>query len=64
MSNVVFGNTMDKFLKHRDVKPVITLAKRNYLVSKPNYLTTKLLSANVLVTETKRKKQILMNKLV
>ena len=55
MSNVVFGNTMDKFLKHRDVKPVITLAKRNYLVSKPNYLTTKLLSANVLVTEMKKK---------
>ena len=48
--------------KQKDVKLVTTERRRNYLISGPNYYTTKLLSKNLLVIEM-RKTQILMNKL-
>ena len=32
---------MDNVRKHRDIKPVTTERRRNYLVSEPNYHTTK-----------------------
>ena len=38
--------------------------RRNYLISEPNYHPTKFLSKNLLATEMKKKKQILMNKLL
>ena len=40
MNNAVFGKNMDNVRKHRDIKPVSVGARRNYLVSKPNYHTT------------------------
>ena len=40
MNNAVFGKNMENVRKHRDIKPVSVRARRNYLVSKPNYHTT------------------------
>ena len=47
---------MENVRKHRDIKLVTTNKKRNYLVSEPNYHTTKLFSENLLVIEMKKKK--------
>ena len=41
MINVVFGKTIESARKHRDIKLVATEKRRNYLVSKPNFHTTK-----------------------
>ena len=63
MNNAVFGKTMENVRKHRDIKLVTTERRRNYLVSEPNYHTTKFFTENLLAIEM-RKNQILMNKLV
>ena len=39
MNNTVFGKTMEKVRKHRDIKLVTTNRIINYLVSEPNYHT-------------------------
>ena len=44
MSNAVFGNTMEKVRKHRNIKLVTTDKRRNQLVSEPNYPTTRYFS--------------------
>ena len=41
MNNSVFGKTMQNQRKHRGIKLVTADKKRNKLVSKPNYHTTK-----------------------
>ena len=41
MSNAVFGKTIENVRKSRDIQLVTTEARRNYLVSEPNYHTTK-----------------------
>ena len=42
MNNAVFVKIIKKFeKKHRDIKLVMTEKRRNYLVSKPSYHTTK-----------------------
>ena len=63
MNNAVFGKTMENVRKHRDIKLVTTERRRNYLVSEPNYHTTKFFTENLLAIEM-RKTQILMNKSV
>ena len=63
MDNAVFGKTMGNFRKHRDIKLVATKGKRNYLVSEPNYHTTKFFTEHLSATEMK-KKEILMNQTV
>ena len=60
MNNAVFGKTMENVRKHRNVKLVTTERRRNYLVSEPNYHTTKFFSEDLLATEM-RKTQLLMN---
>ena len=39
---------------HRNIKLVTTERRRNYLVSEPNYHTTKFFTGNVLATEIKK----------
>ena len=43
MINGVFGKTMENVGKDRDIKLVTTDMRRNYLVSEPNYHSTKFL---------------------
>ena len=52
---------MENVKKHRDIKLVTTVRRRNYLVSKRNYHTKKVLTKTLLATEMKRA-QIIMNK--
>ena len=52
MNNVVFGKTIENVIKHRDMKLVTTERKWNYLVSEPNYHTTKLLTENLLINQS------------
>ena len=44
MNNAVFGKTMENVRKYRYIKLVKTNRRRNYLVSKPSYQTTKFIS--------------------
>ena len=48
MNNAVFGKSMENVRKHRDNKLVTTERRRNYLVSEPNYHTTKFFTDNLL----------------
>ena len=61
INNAVFGKTMENVGKHRYIKLVPTVRRRNHLVSERNYHTTKFFSENLLATEM-RKNEILMNK--
>ena len=61
MTNAVFGKTMENVRKHRDIKVVTTGKRRKYLVSEPNYHTTKFSVKYLLVIEMK-KTEILMNR--
>ena len=61
MNNAVFGKTMENVRKRSSNKLITTERKKNYLVSEPNYHTTKFFTENLLVIEM-RKTQILINK--
>ena len=61
MNNAAFGKTMENMRKHRDIKLVTAERKMDYLVSEPNYHTTKFFTENLLATEIK-KTEILINK--
>ena len=56
-----FGKTLEDVRKHRDIKLVTTDKRRNYLVSEPNYHTTKQFLENLFATEMKKIK-VKMNK--
>ena len=60
MNNSVFRKTMENVRKHGNIKLIAAKRKKNYLVSQPNYHTTKFFTKNLLATEM-RKPQILMN---
>ena len=47
---------MENVRKYKDIKLVTTNKKRNYLVSEPNYHTTKCFSENVLAIEMRKTK--------
>ena len=59
MNNSVFEKTMSNVRRHRDIKLVKTERRSNYLVSEPNYYTTKFFREYLLAIEMK-KTQILM----
>ena len=52
---------MENVRKYRNIKLVTTESRKNYLVSEPNYHTTKFFTENLLAIEMK-KTQILKNK--
>ena len=54
MNNAVFGKTMENVRKYRDIKPVTTEKRRNYLVSEPNYHTAKFFTEKLLAIEMKK----------
>ena len=56
MNDSIFGKNMENVRKHRDIKLVITEERRNYLVSEPNYHTTKFFSERLLTIEMKKTK--------
>ena len=56
MNNAVFVKTIKNVRKHRDIKLVTTEARRNYLVSEPNYHTT-IFFRKFIVTEIKKETQ-------
>ena len=61
MNNAVIGKTIKNVRKDRDIKLATTERRRNYLVSEPNYHTTKFLTENLLAIEMK-KTEIPINK--
>ena len=63
MNNQVFAKVIENVRKHRDIKLVTAERRRIYLVSEPNYHTTKFFTETLLTIEM-RKTQILMNKLL
>ena len=54
MNSAVFGKIMENVRKHRDIKLVTTERRRNYLLSEPNFDTTKFFTGNLLPIETKK----------
>ena len=60
---MIFEKIMEDVRKNGNIKLVTTERKRNYLVSEPNYHTTKFFTEIVLAIEM-RKTQIFMNKSV
>ena len=53
MNNAVFGKTIKNMRKHKE-KSVTPERRRNYLVSEPNYHTTKFFAKYLLGIEMKR----------
>ena len=49
-----FGRTMENVRKHRNIKLVTTESRRNCLVSKPNYHTTKSFTEGLLAIEMRK----------
>ena len=56
MNNAVFGKNIENVRKHRRIKLVTTERTRYYLVSEPNYHTTKFFTENLLAIEMKKNK--------
>ena len=54
VNNAVSRKIMKNVRKHRDIKLVTTNKRRNYLVSEPNYHTTKWFSKDFLAIEMKK----------
>ena len=52
---------MENVIKHRDIKPVTTQRRSNYIASEPNYHTTKFFTEHLLAIEINKAK-IIMNK--
>ena len=57
----VLEKKMEKLRKYRYIKLLTIERRRNYLVSEPNYHTTKIFTENLLAIEIK-KTEILMNR--
>ena len=46
MNNAVFRKSIENVRTHKDIKLLTVEARRNYLVSEPNYHTAKVFSEN------------------
>ena len=57
MNNSVYGKTMENVRKHRSINLTTTERRKNYLVSEPNYHTTKVFTEDLLAIKM-RKTQI------
>ena len=57
-NNAVFDKTIENVRKHWDIKLVTTNKRINYLVSEPNYHTTKCFSENLLAVENNSKNEL------
>ena len=62
INNAVFVKTMKNVRRHRDIELVTSERRMNYLVSEPNYHTTKFFTEYLLVIEMKKKYKIIMSK--
>ena len=51
-----FGKSKEDVRKHKDIKLVTTEGRTNYLVSEPDYHTTKFCSGNLLAIKMKKHK--------
>ena len=58
MNNAVFGKTVENVRKHRHIKLATTQRRRNYLVSEPNYHTTKFFTETLLAIEMKKQRYL------
>ena len=61
MNNSAYGKTMENVRNHRDIRVVTTNKRRSILASEPNYHSTKYISKDLLIMETKKAK-VRMNK--
>ena len=61
MNNGVFWKTMENVRKNRDIKLVTTEGRSNYLMSEPNYHTTKFFAEHLLAIEMKKQKYLWNN---
>ena len=58
MNNEVFGKTMENMRKNRNIKLVTTEMIRNYLVSEPDYHTTKSFTKKLFAMEMRKAQKI------
>ena len=54
MNNAVIGKTLEDVRKHRDMKLVLTEKRISWLVSEPNYHTTKFFTEYLLAIEMEK----------
>ena len=52
-NNAVFGETIEHVRKHRNIKLKTRKMRRNYLLSEPNYHTTKFFKENLEMSKIK-----------
>ena len=57
MNNAVFQKTTENVWKYKGIKLITTEIRRDYLVSEPNYHTTKFFTEKVLAKEMKKKQR-------
>ena len=58
MNDPVFRKSMENVRKQRDIELVI-MKRKNYLVSEPNYHTTKFFKENLLVIEMRKTRRFI-----
>ena len=58
MKNAAFGKIVENMRKHRDIKLVAKRARRNHLVSEPNYHKRNFFSENFLSIKIKKNTNI------
>ena len=57
-NNAFFRKTIENVGKHREIKLVTTERRSDYLISEPNYHTTKIFRGNLLAIEVKKQRYL------